>query len=252
MLFQWHFQRPSRIFPQEQQVPTDTAGWTTGQVVNFPNTVSMLRLLSGPLIAHWILQSQWNLAVPGLAIAGASDWLDGQLARRSGQSSVLGSYLDPLADKVLVGAVVAALGYTGALPLPLVGVIVGRDAFLVTGAVALRAQSLNWRWPGAREFFRIVPAADGGGQQPELGKIDDPLGSRRAPAAAFMKPLMVSKVNTGLQLVLVGACMTDAWVNWPGSEAVWGLGAATAVTTVWSCGAYVAAYVRGGVKGVAS
>ena len=47
-----------------------------------------------------------------MAVAGASDWLDGWVARRSGKPNVLGSYLDPLADKVLVGCIVGALGYT--------------------------------------------------------------------------------------------------------------------------------------------
>lgn len=60
-----------------------------------------------------------------------------------------------------------------------------------------------------------------------------------------MKPLFVSKVNTGLQMALVAACMTDAWLGWPGQEAVWGIGAATAGTTVWSCAAYVRMYMRG-------
>lgn len=55
--------------------------------------------------------------MPALVISGATDWLDGYFARResirSGRpSNVLGSYLDPLADKVLVGCVVGALGYT--------------------------------------------------------------------------------------------------------------------------------------------
>lgn len=58
------------------------------------------------------MQEQWHLAVPSLAAAGVSDFLDGYFARRSGRHSVLGSYLDPLADKVLVGAVVGSLGYT--------------------------------------------------------------------------------------------------------------------------------------------
>lgn len=52
---------------------------------------------------------QWNLAGPVLAISAASDWLDGLAARRLNQQSVLGSYLDPIADKVLIGSVTVAL-----------------------------------------------------------------------------------------------------------------------------------------------
>lgn len=43
--------------------------------------------------------------------AGLSDWLDGYVARRFNQQSKLGSYLDPIADKVLLGCVVGALGF---------------------------------------------------------------------------------------------------------------------------------------------
>jgi hypothetical protein len=95
----------------------DTAGWSRAEVATLPNALSMARLLSGPLLAAWVVQGRWELAAPALAVSAATDWLDGWLARRSGTGSVLGSYLDPLADKVLVGSVVAALGYTvGARP----------------------------------------------------------------------------------------------------------------------------------------
>ena len=69
----------------------------------------MGRLLSGPVVAHMILQHQWPAAMITLAIAGISDWADGYAAKHWGQSSVLGSYLDPLADKVLVCCTVGAL-----------------------------------------------------------------------------------------------------------------------------------------------
>ena len=52
------------------------------------------------MIGYWIVQGQWEPALVSLAVAGWSDWLDGYLARRFNQVSVLGTYLDPLADKV--------------------------------------------------------------------------------------------------------------------------------------------------------
>lgn len=55
-----------------------------------------------------------------------SDWADGALARRMGCSSVLGSYLDPLGDKALVGCVVGALAAQGALPMWVATLIIGR------------------------------------------------------------------------------------------------------------------------------
>jgi len=63
-----------------------------------------------PTISNFTLQ--YTTAVPILFVSSATDWLDGYFARIQQRNSVLGSYLDPLADKVLIGCVVGALGYT--------------------------------------------------------------------------------------------------------------------------------------------
>jgi cardiolipin synthase len=78
-------------------------------VFNVPNALSMARLISGPFVAYFILHGYWATAMGTLAVAGLSDWADGYAAKHYGQTSVLGSYLDPLADKVLVGCTVGAL-----------------------------------------------------------------------------------------------------------------------------------------------
>lgn len=202
------------------------AGWSRAEVLNVPNALSMLRLLSGPVIASWILDAQWSLALPALAVSGATDWADGWAARRFNQPSVVGSYLDPLADKVLICSVVGALGWSGVLPGPVVGIIVGRDVLLVTGAFAARAKSLGWRWPGVAEFFRV---------------------GSPAPAAPLVQPLYISKVNTVFQLGLVGTCILHSWLGWPGEGAVWAASALTAGTTAASCAAYFQAYRQGRV-----
>lgn len=141
--------------PQQTKQTLSEAGWTHQAVYNIPNVLSVARLVSGPIIAWLILNEQWGVALVSLAISGASDWADGYVAKRFGQSSVLGSYLDPLADKVLIGSVVAALGYQGSLPLWLVSVIIGRDVILLSGAFVHRFKTVGWRWPGAAEFFRV-------------------------------------------------------------------------------------------------
>lgn len=84
-------------------------GWTREAVYNVPNAISLARLISGPFVAYFILHEHWAIALGTLAVAGASDWADGYAAKHYGQSSVLGSYLDPLADKVLVCCTVGAL-----------------------------------------------------------------------------------------------------------------------------------------------
>lgn len=77
----------------------------------------------------------------GTCRVGLSDWLDGYVAKRYKQESVLGSYLDPLADKAVIICTVAALGWTGALSPLMVGVLVGRDALLLAGGFLHRCAS---------------------------------------------------------------------------------------------------------------
>lgn len=93
------------------------SGWTRSEVLNVPNMISLARLLSGPPIAAMIVYELWAPALCCLAVSSASDWLDGHLARRWGQGSRLGSYLDPLADKVLIGSTIAALSIEVLAPL---------------------------------------------------------------------------------------------------------------------------------------
>lgn len=214
------------------QDPTQ-GGWSYETVVNLPNSLSMLRLLSGPAIGHLIIHNQMNIAIPALVLSALTDWLDGYVARKQLTTNVLGSYLDPLADKVLVGSVVLALGYSGALPSYLFNLIVGRDVLLISGACIARGQTLGWRWPGVTTFFNIS------GQATAPDK----------PAAPKVEPLYISKVNTVFQLTLISSCLTDAWIGWPGPEITLGiLGPTTALTTIWSFVAYLYAYKTGKIS----
>ena len=160
------------------------------------------------------------------------------------------------------------------LPPAVVGIIVGRDVVLVTGAFVVRARSLGWRWPGAAEFFRVAPGGGGGtpeakpgGESAAGGAVGGAAGlpargAATAEAAAdggggagaggaapapLVKPLLISKVNTGFQLGLVGACITHSWLGWPSDALVWWGSVTTAGTTLASCVAYLAAYRQGRV-----
>eukprot|EP00887_Chlorella_sp_A99_P003727 scaffold7.g3727.t1 len=148
----------------------------------------------------------------------------------------------------------------------IVGIILGRDVLLVSGAFAARAKALGWRWPGLGEFFRVSPApaaappaSDGRHpqqqqqqqrqrqQQRQQRQQQQGSGGGEVHAAPLVQPLYISKVNTAFQLGLVAACISRAWLGWPGEDAVWWGSAATAGTTVWSCAAYVHAYAQGRV-----
>ena len=96
-----------------------------------------------------ILHGAWDPALLSLAVLGWSDWLDGHLARRYRHTSVLGTYLDPLADKALVACTGAALAGTGLLPAYAAAAFIARDAFLLSGAAYLRARQLRLAHPRA-------------------------------------------------------------------------------------------------------
>ncbi|KAI5070930.1 hypothetical protein GOP47_0013181 [Adiantum capillus-veneris] len=158
--------------------------WSSREVVNWPNAISFGRLLSGPLLAWLIMEGLLQPAVVGLIIAGASDWFDGYIARRQGINSVFGTYLDPLADKVLIGCVAFSMAQAGYLSLALVALVIARDAALIGGSIVLSAQNLKSQVTSLRDLYN---ATKGGAQK--------------------IEPLYISKINTVFQLALVGVAL---------------------------------------------
>lgn len=104
-----------------------------------PNLITLGRIASSPAISWFILQGEYKIALAGLSVAAASDWVDGYIAKNHNQASVLGGFLDPLADKVLIAALTFPLAWQGHLPMPLLVVVFGRDALLVGGSFIKRA-----------------------------------------------------------------------------------------------------------------
>jgi cardiolipin synthase len=96
-----------------------------------PNLLSLLRLLLVPVFL-WLLLADyivWALVV--LAAAGASDWLDGVIARKFNQITELGKVLDPAADRLYIFATLIGLTINGNIPLWLAVVIIARDVMLL-------------------------------------------------------------------------------------------------------------------------
>lgn len=260
---------------------TTTTTTTNNPVVNIPNALSMARLVSGPAIGHLILTDNLSLAIPCLIVSAFTDWLDGYAARKTKTVNVLGSYLDPLADKVLVGSVAISMGYTGLLDPWLFGLIIGRDACIVVGSFGLRWRRFGYSWPdgGWKEFFNVVQEAEENGTA--QGVIGDPSKERletrdttkvttdvttnattkvtmetatRGGSSLYTttrpaEPLYISKVNTVAQLTLISATLTGAWINFPSQDIITAvLAPVTAVTTVTSGLAYVDAYRQGKLR----
>lgn len=102
--------------------------------LNLPNLITVGRIFCVPFIVWAITVGRYQLAFWLFVAAGASDAVDGFLAKRLEARSELGAYLDPLADKALLMSIYVTLGIAGQLPPWLVIAVVSRD-IMILGAV---------------------------------------------------------------------------------------------------------------------
>jgi cardiolipin synthase (CMP-forming) len=137
--------------------------------VTIPNLITIARLLLVPLIVWLMISGQSGAAFVLFIVAGVSDAIDGFLARTFNLRSTLGTYLDPLADKALLVSIYISLAVLAEVPLWVVILVVSRDLFIV-GAVVL-----SWM-------------------------LDQPM---------EMRPLIISKLNTVVQIVLAAVVLGD-------------------------------------------
>jgi len=129
-------------------------------VLTVPNLITAVRLALIPVFV-WLLfgaHRQTDAAIL-LAALGATDWIDGFVARRFHQVSTLGKVLDPLADRLLVGTAVIAVIIHGAVPLWFGVATLAREA-LVSAAVlllaALGAERIDVLWVGKAGTFGLM------------------------------------------------------------------------------------------------
>ena len=111
---------------------------SNSRVVTLPNALTLLRALGIPLFLWALFQEDLDyLTIAILAGAGATDYLDGRLARLLNQSSRFGELFDPLVDRLYIAAVVIGLTVREVIPLWLLLVLVLRDLILATTLPAL-------------------------------------------------------------------------------------------------------------------
>ncbi len=101
--------------------------------VNVPNILTLGRLLLTPVFVILLLRDHMTPALVVFTLAGISDGLDGLLARWLGQKTVLGAYLDPIADKTLLVCAFVCLAILGVIPEWLAVVALSRDVLIVIG-----------------------------------------------------------------------------------------------------------------------
>ncbi|GBE57424.1 CDP-diacylglycerol--glycerol-3-phosphate 3-phosphatidyltransferase [bacterium BMS3Abin01] len=119
---------------------------TGGNLATAANVLSALRIAAAPVVFLLIIRSgDGSSAAAALVFltAAFTDFLDGQLARRTATVTSMGRILDPLADRVLIGSVVIALAVVGALPALGVALVVARDIILVFGYKFLERNGIS-------------------------------------------------------------------------------------------------------------
>lgn len=118
-------------------------------MLTLPNILTLSRIFAIPLLAYFLWWPGWEmgylLAFGLYCLMGVTDYFDGYLARTSGTVSKLGIFLDPIADKIMVAAVILVLAAQGVLRGPYVG-----DAHVIAGLIILMREIAV---SGLREFL---------------------------------------------------------------------------------------------------
>jgi cardiolipin synthase (CMP-forming) len=104
-----------------------------------PNQLTLLRLIFIPFVITNILDDNWRWALGLLVLAALSDALDGWLARALDQRTLLGQYLDPIADKLLLSSLFLVLAIAHKIPWKYTVLVLSRDVCILATCMALYA-----------------------------------------------------------------------------------------------------------------
>jgi cardiolipin synthase len=108
-----------------------------------PNAVTLARLLLMPLCAYLLATGRFGWGIALTAVVGSTDWVDGWLARRTGQVSRLGQLLDPLADRLLIASVAIALVIQDVVPWQAAVLLLARDLVLLCAWPLLKRRGIE-------------------------------------------------------------------------------------------------------------
>ncbi len=172
--------------------------------LSIPNLITLGRILLVPIVVWAIASGAMAVAFVLFLAAGVSDAVDGFLAKRFHMSSVLGAYLDPLADKALIVSIYLTLGINGDIPRWLVILVVSRDILIVGGIM------LSWL-------------------------MGSPL---------KIRPLLVSKLNTAAQIMFACLILGSLGFHIEATIVKLVLMGLVAALTLLSVAAYLAEWVR--------
>lgn len=171
---------------------------------HLPNIICVFRILLVWPVAAALADHEYLTALALFMVAGASDGVDGYLAKRFNWTSELGKVLDPVADKLLLVTVFVEAAWMGLVPWWLTSAVVARDVSIALGALAYRL-------------------------------LIGPLRGR---------PILSSKINTAMQLLFPVCMLSNAALGFPPHDVVDALAVVVFVTTVFSGLTYMAMFTR--------
>jgi len=144
--------------------------------INIPNILTVIRILLVPLFIIFLLKNMFHFALLVFTVAAISDGLDGLFARYLDQRTLLGAYLDPLADKLLLTSAFVVLAVIKIIPAWLAVIVISRDILIVLGIAIFAMAELNIeirprtisKWTTVFQLFTIffllldpkIPGAD--------------------------------------------------------------------------------------------
>ena len=155
------------------------------RLLTLPNAFTVVRLLCIPVFV-WLLLGRHPhdrfLAAVLLGALGATDWVDGYLARHLHQVSTLGKVLDPTADRLLLGVAVVAILVDGSVPLWIGVIVIVREGVVAAAAVGLLAagaRRIDVQWVGKAATLALMfafPFFLGGSSDAELHELFNVIG----------------------------------------------------------------------------
>jgi cardiolipin synthase len=166
--------------PSQQQQQQQPSLWT--QLQSPPNLITLSRMASTPLLSYWIVHHEFGLALGGCCVAALSDYMDGYIAKTYHMSTTVGTYFDPLADKIVINVLAMSLWFVGGIPTPLVALWITRDV----GLLAATGYHLQQNQGSANFLATSV--------------LKEPL---------QVEPTMLGKVNTVLQSATLGVALME-------------------------------------------
>ena len=143
--------------------------------MTIPNLVTAIRIILAPVFIIFLINDDLTSALLLFLVCMASDCADGMIARLLNQKSKLGTYLDPLADKLLLVAAFVVLAARGNLPSWLTVMVISRDVMILLGVIVLFLNGFNLN----------------------------------------IKPSIISKINTCFQFSTVMAVLSGGYLAFP-------------------------------------